>query len=367
VSRSWAHRYTELSPDAVSVLTALTVLDTADVIAADLAVALDVDVAEVEASVGELRQAGWVAARPTGGSMLIDGARIWLGFDAPEQPKPDEAAAIAGRFLAAATAALDLARHERDEVVRWVAEHKQMVLTAVRGGVRTELHSMAAALAAAAWQVAEQLPDPQWRRELARHGEEAAIKAREPITLIDLLNHSAALFEDGGDLPAAEEQWVRVVQLAFELDDHERIVASLTSLIRLYDRWGRRGPAVDALLELADAQREAGNMVGRAEALTQLGTIMLSAGRPSNADAYFQTADDLFSHAPPNSVQPTRHARALELWGRAQWQLDHTIRARECFRRALELLGDRDAVAAERVHGLLDTHADAPNLPDENP
>jgi tetratricopeptide (TPR) repeat protein len=349
------------------VLTALTVLSTADAISADLAVALDVEVAEIDAAVDELRRTGWVAARTSGGDVLVNGAWIWLRFDAPEQPKPNEAAAIAGRFLASAAAALDLDRHKRDEVARWVAEHKDTVLTAVRSGVRAELHSMAASVAAAAWQVAGQVPDPEWRRELARQGEEAAIKAREPITLIDLLNRSAALFEDAGDRPAAEEQWVRVVQLAFELGDHERIVASLTTLIGLYDRWGRRGPAVDALLELADAQREAGNMIGRAEALTLLGTIMLSAGRPSNADAYFQTADDLFSHAPPDSVQPTRHARALELWGRAQWQLDHTIRARECFRRALELLGDRDAVAAERVRGLLGTHADSPNLPGENP
>jgi tetratricopeptide (TPR) repeat protein len=368
VSRSWEHRHTEHSANAISVLTALTVLDTAEVIAADLAVALDIDIAEIEAAVRELRQAGWVETRPGGGGdVLVDGARIWLSFDAPNKPKPDETAAIAGRFLAAATAALDLDRHERDEVAHWLTERKETVLTAIRAGVRTELHSRAATLAAAAWQVADQVPDAAWRRELARQGEDAAIGAREPLTLIDLLNRSATLFEEAGDRPAAEEQWVRVVQLAFEMGDHDRIVASLTTLIGLYDRWGRRGPAVDALLELADAQRDAGNVVGRADALAELGSIMLSAGRASTADTYFATADELLSQAPPDAVQPSRQARVLELWGRALWQLGHTIRARQCFRRALELLGDHDPVAAKRVRSLLDTHVDAPTLPDEKP
>lgn len=366
MSRPWAYRYTELSSNTVGVLTALTVLDTADAVPADLAVALGTGMAEIDAAVGELRQTGWVAARPTGdGDVLVDGARIWLSFDAPEKPKPDEAAAIAGRFLAAATAALDLMRHGHDEVARWITKHKDTVLTAIRAGVRTELHSLAASLATAAWQVASHVPDPAWRRELARQGEEAAIGAREPLTLTDLLNCSAALFEEAGDRPAAQEQRVRVVKLAYELHDHERIVTALSTLIGLYDRWGRRGLAVDALLELADAQREAGNAVGRAEALAQLGSIMLSAGRPSNAEIYFKTADDLLSHTAPNSVHPTTHARVLEHWGRALRQLGHTILARRCFTRALELLGDHDPVAVERIYGLLNVHADDPTLPDE--
>jgi tetratricopeptide (TPR) repeat protein len=246
-----------------------------------------------------------------------------------------------------------------------VTEHQDALLVAVRAGVRAELYGQAAAVALAAWQVADEVAKPAWWHELARHGEEAAIKARDPSMLIDLLNRSAEVYDVAGDRPAAEQQWVRVAKLAYELGDHERIVANLTTLIGLYGRWDRRGPAMDALLELADAQREAGDSIGRAWALAELGYLMLAARRPSNADTYLETADDILTHAASGSVEPTMHARVLEQRGRALWQLDHSIRARRCFTRALEVLGDHDPAASERIRGLLETNADEPTLPEE--
>lgn len=371
VSRSWANRYTDLSPEAVNVLTALTVLDVADVGVAKLAVALDLDLAKVEAAVRELRDAEWIAARSAnGGDVLVEDARIWLRFDAPEQPKSDDVVAIARRVLTAVETELRLGRRQQGDVGQWTVDHQDWVLTAIRAGARAELHSMAASVASAAWQVASHVADPEWRRQLARAGEDAAIDGREPVILVGLLNRSATLFEDAGDRATAEVQWVRVAKLAFEGGNHARIVASLNTLIEFYNRWGRRGPAVDALLELADAQREAGNEVGRAEALLRLGFLMLSAGRAETAENYLQTAENVLSLASrttPDLVQPRMRALVLELWGRALWQTGHSILARRCFNKALRVLGDHDPVARTRVRGLLDTHADDPSLPDDMP
>lgn len=345
-------------------LTALTVLDTAEVTPPDLASALDTGAPEIDAAIAELREAGWFARRPGGGGdVLVDSARIWLSFDAPQRPAPDAAEAIAGRVLAAHAAALDGTK--RADVIQWLSERRDAVLVAIRAGMRAGLHADAARLAAAAWPVAGEFPDPAWWRELARLGEDAAIAAREPQVLIELLDASAAVFEAAEDHAGAEEQRVRVAKLAYELGDHDRIMRSLSTLIELYRRWDRPGPAVDALLELADAQRSAGNAIGRAEALAELGYLMLAGGRAARADMYLETAGDIFDHALPGAVAPSAHARVLERRGRALWQLGHSIRARRCFTKALEVLGEDDPTASTRIRGLLDTHVDAPSLPEE--
>lgn len=367
VSTSWASRYSELSAEAVRVLTAVTVLKVTEVVPTQMAIALGAAQGEVAAAVDELRETGWVTTSPTGRDVVVDGAEIWLRFDAPDQPAPDVAHAIAGRVLTAVRVALDRARHEVDDPGRWITAHYQWVLTAIRAGVRAALPDIAARVAAAAWQVAGHAPNPTWHRELACAGEQAATAARDPLTLSELLQRSAALCEQAGDWAAAEEQRVREAKLAVELGEHDRIVTSLTTLIAFYGRWGRPGPAVDALIALADHQRHAGNTVGRAQALAQLGALMLAAGRISTADRYLETAVDLFSHAAPGSVPPALQARVLELSGRALWQLRHPIRARRRFRHALAVLGDTDPAATHRIRALLDTHTDTPTLPDDTP
>ncbi|HEV2780938.1 MAG TPA: hypothetical protein VGX25_16260 [Actinophytocola sp.] len=368
MTRSWAHRYADLSAHPVQVLTALTVLGTTTVCASDLAAALDVPVADVEAAVALLQQAGWFEEQAAGADpRLREAARIWLTYDAPERPDAPTAAAIAGRFLAYVGAGLDPGRHEPDDIVEWARRHADGIVRAIRAGVRAGLHAAATAVAASAWRVADRVANPAWWHQLARHGEDAATRAGDTVALIGLLTSSADVYADAGDMPAAEIQRVRACRLAFEIADHDRIVAALTGLIELYRRWKRPEGALDTLQELGDTQHRAGNPVGEAAALAEIGEIMLAADRPNRAEAYFSRADEILNEQPANIVSPRRHARILEQWGRAQWRLGHRIVARKCFQRALDLLTDVDAAAAARVQALIDTRTDADTLPGEEP
>lgn len=61
MSVSGSHRYDELFPEAIRVLTAVTVLGSDTVIPSTLAAVLAVDETEIRAAVDEPRQAGWTS------------------------------------------------------------------------------------------------------------------------------------------------------------------------------------------------------------------------------------------------------------------------------------------------------------------
>jgi hypothetical protein len=358
----WAERHADLPADAVNVLTAVTVLGLPAIAIPDLAVAVGTEESAVTATIAVLRHAQWIETLPDSRrERLVEAARIWLVYDAPNRPSAAQTAPIAERYLAYHRGRLDQAH-----AVEWARAHRDAIIRAIQAGIQTGQYAAAAELARATWAVADQIPDRVWWRELAHHGEDAAIQGRDPQTLIALLNLSAAAYLAATDFPAAQVQLVRVAQLAFEMTDHDGIIASLTALLDLYRRWHHDGEALDVLLELADEHHRVGDIRGRAEALAQLGYIMLANRRPSRAEVYLETANQLLTTMPAGSVQPTMHARVLEQWGRAQWRLGHPIRARRRFSQALALLGDHDPAGTARLRRLLDTHIDAADLPPDD-
>lgn len=353
MTESWARKFDDLSPEAVQVLKAMTLLDIAESTTANLSTVLD---STVEAAVEELRQANWLTTT-SGFVVLPEDARIWLTYDATDLIGPDDAP-IAARYVARQRSALA----DQPTAVQYVEANKANIVTAVRAGARASLFGEAADLAAATWQVAAAVDDSSWWHELAEHGEKAAIAARQPVTLIELLRRSAGVFAGAGDLYKAEKQQVRALSLAYKLGDRDRVVAGLTSLIELYHESGQPEGAADALLELASSHRVAGSSVARAEALAELGSVMLAAGRASRADSYLGRADEILTddESAPNLLR----ARVAEQWGRALWRVGGTIRARRCFERALTLADDPNL--RKHLERLLAVHVDD-DLPPGDP
>jgi tetratricopeptide (TPR) repeat protein len=225
--------------------------------------------------------------------------------------------------------------------------------------------------------VAEE-PDIGWWRTVAERGEDAAARADDIDALIGLLGASARTFETVDDVATAEEQWQLALRLSLDFADarrHERVVAILTALVSLYRTAGWPEEEMDALIELADVFQAEGDHVGRAQALARLADLKLRASRPDRAVVYLTRADELLAEAlltvaadDPSlgeAIDEARaevtvvHSRVLEQLGRVLWQLNKRINARRSFRRALELLGEHDPLAAQRLTELLATPTSA--------
>lgn len=361
MSRPWTSSFTTLSPTAVTLLRALTVLKTVTLAPAELAPALGIPETDVAAAVDELRRGGWVEPTPGGAATLVDAARIWLSFDLADDLSAEDVR-IAERCIDFCLGGLDPAGRGRDHAVRWAREHRAEVVAAVRAGARTGLTREAISLASAAWRVAREVDDPPWWHALARHGEAAA--AGDPRALQALLIVSAAVYADAGGpdlLPRAEAQYERAYGIAVTLDDNETAVATLTALVRIFHDADQPERAAETLLELANTHQAAGDGVARARALASLGMVMLEAGRAEFAETYLERADELLARArtPPADL----YARVAELRGRALWAIGRTIRARRSFRRAHDMLDESDETARDRLRALITTPIDTPELP----
>ncbi len=144
--------------------------------------------------------------------------------------------------------------------------------------------------------MADHIIDPDWRGDLARFGEEAAIASRQPPVLADLLVRSAQVYANSGDRKAAERQWVRALAVADDMDDRDRYADLLLILGHVYRRWGRLHKALDVFEELVDErERTASSPIALATALAEVGTTMLDARRPTSAAAYLSRADDVLT------------------------------------------------------------------------
>jgi biotin operon repressor len=96
VTGSWASSFRTLPTAAVTLLRAMTILETATVVTSELATAMGVSETDVEAAVEELRPGGWVRQSSDGADILVNGARIWLIFDAADDVGDEEPDRLSG-------------------------------------------------------------------------------------------------------------------------------------------------------------------------------------------------------------------------------------------------------------------------------
>lgn len=233
----------------------------------------------------------------------------------------------------------------------WVAANRSTIIVTIRMLTRTTQFDAAAALAATVWQVAGHVDDASWWQALARSGEDAAIGARDPRVLIELLSASAEVFAAAGDLRTAQQQRIRAVDVCYRFGDPARTVAALTALRDLYLDWNRVSKALDVSLELVAAYESAGEWDATVGALSDMGTILLGGHRFAAAETYLARADQIVTDA-PDQISPAVRARMLELRGRAVWHTGEPHRAHRYFDNALALLVDVDDAAADRVRRL---------------
>lgn len=253
------------------------------------------------------------------------------------------------------------------KAIGWVDSHRLILLRTITMATSAGLHPQAGHLAELSWQVTSVAPtlrtDTQWRSDLARRGEDAAIEGRDPDLLGRLLEHSAQLAEQFGERDVGEAQWVRALAVWRRLDNHAGVVRVLVALRELYRSWGRLHRALDACFELVTVHQRRGDDRGLALALTEVGITMLAADRPDAAVDYLTRANTAWeATAVP---VPSAQAGTLLALGRAHWRQDAWGLARRRFSDALALWVDVDEIQAERVRRLL-SHPDGDPLPEDS-
>jgi tetratricopeptide (TPR) repeat protein len=345
VSGAWARRYDAITQEAAALLRAAVAIDTTE--PEELAAALGIDLADVRERLTDVRGAGW-----TGPDGIADDGRIWLLHDAPVATDDP---VLTARYLDHHLSHLDPAAHSGAELRAWADHHHHHVVAAVRAGVRTGHHTQVTALTRAAL---DTITDPDWHRALTEAAEPAAHDRHE---LLDLLRTSADAALASGALDIAEHQYGRAAATALELGDHDAAVGALTALVGVLTTRNQPPRAADALLELAELHRRAGDDHALATTLTELGTIMLTGNRPDLAATHLDQADTLLAQT---GAPGTRRARVNELRGRALWSLGNTILARKAFRHAEELSPRDDVTTRDRLESLLELSRDATLPPD---
>jgi tetratricopeptide (TPR) repeat protein len=357
VSGNWPRSYRDLPPDAQCVARALVLLEMPTMAADDLAAAVSLDTSSIANAVEACEQADWIRADALA---LDEAARQWLAEALPTMTTAAEQTGIATRFAAYQTAGLTVDGQSDLLAARWADEHRGGIVAAIRAATASGLYATAVDVALRAWRVADRVPDRSWWHDLARHGEDAATRGRDPHSLFALLASSAVVFAQAGDEVTAERQWVRAVRLSDDDEDYDRTVQALTALAGLYQSWGRLDKALDTWVDLVDEHQRAGNVIATAHALAEVGFAMLAADRAADAPTYLSRADELLSEAKPALVSASAHARVLEAWGHALWQTGQHGAARRRLSRALAMVVDHDDPTAERIRAALATETGRP-------
>ncbi len=308
----------------------------------ELAAVIDMSVAEVERSASALCRAGWL--------VRIRHRRFGIAdFDVGQ---------LRHRFIEG------LLEATRDAgVVAWLADHRVSLLAAVRMGAEHGPAEPAARLASRLWELAPAAVGENWWPDLARWGEESAIRWKNPHFLLDLLERSARVFQQAEDFLTAETQWVRASAIGRQLDDDRRIGDVLDSLSELYRMWGRTHRLLDVLFMRLVRTQRLGDESAVARVLAELGSTMLTADRTDSAVDYLSRADQAFDGL--RTPSPRDHADVLITLGRIRWSLGRHAAARRCFSRSLAMLVDLDDAAADRVRRLLATRDEEP-LPEDD-
>jgi tetratricopeptide (TPR) repeat protein len=336
-------------------------LDLESISAPGAAAMLGYSLADASSAIAELADNEWLDA--TSEMRLRAGGGRWLAAQRTQFDETEVEAMtlnLARNLLEVITAAAG----DTTTLATLAADRHDEIVAALNSTLQRGEPQLAVQLALAAWSLARNVIDPEWRRSLARAGEEAAIASRQPAALAELLVRSAEVYADSGDRKAAERQWVRALAMADDMNDRERFADLLLVLSQLYRDWGRIHKALDVLQELvAERERTDSPPVELAEALAAAGSTMLDAKRPTSAINLLSRADDVIASIDDRDDNISRtHAAILVDLGTA-WQEQHSFStASRIYSRALTMLVDVDDATADLVRTLLADASQAAKL-----
>jgi hypothetical protein len=343
VTEPWAQSYENLHPNSRAILRGMAVLGLRVLPGADLpGVAGTGDPYALTSAVAELVARGWLVPGDAGEWLVVPAALPWLADRVESAHAIAHVERVADHLLGVLTDA-----RRADDATRG-----PVVVATVRAAGRYRLSGLATAVAGAAWRhLPAGLPvhgDRTWWQQLAEAGEEAATAAREPVELIGLLDSSAAAFARAGETHAADRQWQRAFALADQLGDHERSATFLHRLGALRRTAGSFGKALTAFHELVAVRQHLHDRLGTADALTELATTMVRAGRGPEARHFLRQAEDAIPDvADPAQADRAEQGRALIRLGRCWDQQEAPAAAMACYSKALAALIDVDDAAAE--------------------
>ncbi|MFL6121217.1 hypothetical protein [Actinophytocola sp.] len=342
---AWALTFHDLHPDAQQVVLACAVLDNPSISLVSAAAVTGSRVPRLIELLAVAAEAGW-------GRVIDD------RFDVTA----DARAYLRQRVLAMPADAVQLVLDRTAAAVISVTDGSTAVTPALRGDMiglvraanRLGAVGMATQVARAAWRTATSAVDLDWCRQLAEHGEEAAITSRDPALLVQLLDASARTYSAAGDWQAAERAWLRALAVLDKTGDSARFVDFLESLAANYRGWGRLHKTADTLLEIVALRRREGDPVKTAEALAAVGSTMFDAGRLDAAGQYLERAARLLRELPDDRPGArTRHAIVLGDLGRVHARQGAINTARTCYHQALGLALDiGDSAVATRIREL---------------
>ena len=336
VEAAWALTFHDLHPDTQEVLRACAVLDQPSISLITAAGVANVPQPRIAAVLAPAESAGW-------GGVIED--RFDLAYRAQT-------------FLR------DLARTMSDQDKRMAIERIAAVVTsgdtstsAVRADVLGVVKAanryghphIAFRVARTVWQTPSTGVDLDWYRQLADHGEEAAIAIRDHEGLLDLLDLSAKVYSANAYWQGAEAAWLGALSIVDDLGDSARFVRFLRLLATNYRNWGRPHKTVDMLLEIVSVQERQGDVAALAETVAEVGATFLDAGGTEDAEEHLERAKRLLHEDVPDGPD-TRRRRAVVLGdlGRAHAGRGRINAARTSYREALVLALDidDDALAA---------------------
>lgn len=204
-----------------------------------------------------------------------------------------------------------------------------------------------------------------WDRFLGT-AEQAAIATRNPDALVEIVQRRACCSNQLGNQPAAERQWMRVLDLRERQGDHAALVAAMMAVSDFYRAWPRLERALDQDDQLVLMQRGAEDLLGHARALVRLGVTLKLASRyddaahqlvlaQANYRSYMERdpgTSDTGETGPAGALRRERAAGYVVL-GKVHWLRGEKGSASRSFSDALALLVDYDEQAAEEVRYLL--------------
>jgi tetratricopeptide (TPR) repeat protein len=338
VSQPWARSFEALGRQSRDVLRMMLHLRVASVSATGVQALRGPSPDDPNAVLNELAGSGWLVE--TGGHAwtMPESARSWLAG----RVDPIEPRAALDRLSAYLVHELAARRGEVDAV------QGGEIVAALRA-LASSRPAESVALAREVWRTLSTVPSSQeWWQDLADVGEDAAIAARRPAELIELLRDSGTALANAGEGFRADRQWRRAYALTEQVGDRERSAELLLLVGHLRRAKRAFGRALTVFHELVSLRQETGDEPGLAEALTELAVTLVEAGRETEARHFLDRAGSVMT-----SGESGRHTAALISLGRAWERAGSPAKATVFYGRALAALIDVDDDAAAEVRTLL--------------
>ncbi|TDV34230.1 hypothetical protein CLV71_14112 [Actinophytocola oryzae] len=339
VEAAWALTFHDLHPDARQVVRASAVLNGPSISLVSMAAAGGFSMSRLNEVLDVASEAGW-GRHVEDRFEVAPGARAFLRNLVLSMPA-NAVRLMLDRIGGAVIAATD-------EVKAVPPAIRADIIGVIRAANRLGEPALVARVARAAWHVVTPDVSLAWCKQLAEHGEQAAIAVRDPALLVELLDSSARTYSAGGDWQAAERAWLRALAVLDRTSTSERFVDFLGLLATNYRRWGRLHKMADTLLEVVALHQREGDPVKTAEALAAVGTTLFEAGRLDAAIQHLESANRLLQELPDDDVVArARRSVVLGDLGQVYAERGAINTARTCYHRALASaldIGD-DAIA----------------------